>query len=177
VNHRRFAAIAIVLVAVLCAGCTQAVWIMSQPSIAKVYINGELQGETPLRIWPTHHLFASLDIKLVKEGYHDYRETVGVSTMTAINVIASLPLITMFWTWQFEDEYAFALIPLATGPEVVIPGEPAVPNAPADSTPAPGVTPDPSATEITPDAPSEAATPDSSPADAPAPDASASPVG
>lgn len=56
-------------------GTAQDVNLMSSPAGAKVYVNGEYQGETPLTVALSRRDYH--DVRLEKSGYEDYQETIG----------------------------------------------------------------------------------------------------
>jgi TolB-like protein len=69
----RVAVLAVLLsAAVLAAGCSSMVSFRSQPSGAKLYINGAFKGETPCRVMLQWNTFSVFQVKLEKEGYHPY---------------------------------------------------------------------------------------------------------
>ena len=69
----RFAFLVVLLgAAALAAGCSSTVSFRSQPSGAKLYINGALQGETPCRVMLKWTTLTEFRIRLEKEGYHPY---------------------------------------------------------------------------------------------------------
>lgn len=111
---RRHRAVALLLAAALVAssGCTQAVWLLSKPSRAKVWIDGKFAGETPLLIRPSHHLFASMDVLITKEGYVEHAENLAAWYPCAMYIAAGVLILPLPWIWQYRDEYNFTLKPV-----------------------------------------------------------------
>jgi hypothetical protein len=110
---RRAAPLLIALAALTgCAASTAPTTILSSPSGARVFVDGELAGETPLDVELEKHTHR---VRLEKEGYQPTTDHISVRVRTEGELIPRLYAYVMGLTgmydakYTFEDAYSFTL--------------------------------------------------------------------
>jgi hypothetical protein len=101
-------------VAVLFAGCSSHTLIQSEPSGAKVYMNGEYKGVTPYSYSDTKIVGSSTSVRLELAGYEtlhtvlDRNETVDVGAVVG-GIFFIFPFL---WTMRYNPVHTYELRPL-----------------------------------------------------------------
>ena len=119
-------------------GCASATIIKSKPSGAKVYLDGELKGETPY-IYSSAGIWGTKKMVVLKK--EDYKESVQQIKKDHVNwvtvIIGALVFYPLLlWGADFPTEYTFELEKLESKPSDQIP-KPRItqPEEPITSTP------------------------------------------
>jgi hypothetical protein len=103
-------ALALLTLVPFLAACASATTIRSVPSGAKVYLNGEYVGETPLVHEDMEIAGSSKKVKLTHEGYHDQVGTIRKEELKVLPLIIGLCVIVpLLWVTGYPDEYSFTL--------------------------------------------------------------------
>ncbi len=108
------------LVVISFVSCSTASRFNTQPSGAKLFINGDFVGQTPVVYDDSYGLPARLHVEIKKEGYDDldmyldkgaaYRALLPSMLIPYVGFIAPL------WSFSLEDVYRFNLAPLKKKP-------------------------------------------------------------
>jgi hypothetical protein len=115
-------------------GCASSTLIKSNPPGAKLYLEGQLKGETPYTYADRAAAGTMRTVNLKKEGHKDFtghikREQLSVGALIG-GIFLLIPLI---WILEYPPEYTFEMEKLLTD----LPTKPQVtpPEKPATSTP------------------------------------------
>jgi len=97
----------------LCASCTSTTLIQSNPSKAKVYLNGDLVGETPYRHSDSKIVGSSMVLRLEKDGYNPLVRTITKDEEVNVGaIIGGLFVVVPFlWTMQYQPVHTYELKP------------------------------------------------------------------
>lgn len=103
--------------ATLFASCASRTMIQSNPTGAKVYIQGEYAGTTPYSYKDTKIVGSSTDVKLEKEGYEPFITSFSRNEKADVGAIIAgcLVLVPFLWTMKYKDEHNYELLPLGSG--------------------------------------------------------------
>jgi hypothetical protein len=119
-------------------GCASATIIKSNPPGAKLYLDGQLEGETPYTYADRAAAGTMKSVTLKKEGYKDFsghikREELSVGALIG-GILILIPLI---WVLEYPPEYTFEMEKLE-GKVSEFPQKPQVtrPEKPVTKTPA-----------------------------------------
>ncbi|MGJ1387887.1 PEGA domain-containing protein [Sphingobacterium spiritivorum] len=106
----------------LFASCASKTLIQSNPSGAKVYLNGESVGVTPYSHKDTKIIGSTTNIKLEKEGYEIFNTSFSRNEKADVGAIIGgvFVLVPFLWTMKYKPERTYDLIPAgANTPQVV----------------------------------------------------------
>lgn len=106
VHVRRLLAAVIVI---FLAGCTTLVRIESEPDDAKIYINGQPRGETPLSVELSNFAFNQYDIRLEKDGFEDVHARLAKEFKVGPFIGGLFLWPTLLWIYGPMDYQAFEL--------------------------------------------------------------------
>ena len=103
--------ISILSILIFLTSCVSTTTIKSNPSGAKVYINGEFAGETPYEYKDTKISWSSVDLTLKKEGYNDLDKTMHKNEeVNFLAVVGGFVLLVPFlWTMEYKDTHTYEL--------------------------------------------------------------------
>jgi len=108
-------------------GCASATLIKSNPPGAKLYLEGQLKGETPYTYADRAAAGTMRSVTLKKEGYKDFaghikREQLSVGALIG-GIFFLIPLI---WILEYPPEYTFEMVltDLPAKPQVTPPEKP-----------------------------------------------------
>jgi len=105
---KRVLAVAILIPFV--TACASATTIRSFPSGAKVYLNGEYVGETPVVHEDMEIAGSSKKVKLTHDGYHDQVGTIRKEELKIMPLVVGLFIVVpLLWVTGYPDEYRFTL--------------------------------------------------------------------
>jgi hypothetical protein len=96
-------------------GCGSSTVIRTEPSGAKVYIDGELVGITPYDYYDTKIVGARTQLRFVLDGYEEYQvslvrnEQVDVGAVVASLFFFPVPLL---WIMKYKPAHTYELTPL-----------------------------------------------------------------
>jgi len=99
-------------VAVFVSGCASSTLINTVPGGAKVYIDGQLLGDSPVSHSDTAVSGATKAVLLKKEGYKDKTTLIRKEEAKVGPIIGGLFFLFPFiWTLGYPDSYTFELEP------------------------------------------------------------------
>ena len=104
----------VILIAFACLACSTTSKIVSNPSSAKVYVNGEHIGETPVDFNSKTGLPERYHLELYKEGYQPVSLYIDseMSIAWAFTVVPISSGIGLLWAWGLDDMYKITLVPV-----------------------------------------------------------------
>ena len=124
----------------LFGSCTSSTIINSQPTGAKLYLDGQYKGTTPYQHSDTKIVGSLTDLRFEKEGYEPLQvPLVRNERADGGAIVGGIFLLFPFlWTMKYDPEHTYELRPLDGSQPVVSPPASApaygVPNAPAQAT-------------------------------------------
>lgn len=107
--------VAIVMaVSVLFASCSSATLIQSEPSGAKVYMNGEYKGVTPLTYSDTKIVASVTDVRIEKEGYETLNTLLSRNERVDVGAVIGgiFFLFPFLWTMKYNPTHLYEMKPL-----------------------------------------------------------------
>ena len=106
----------VMAIAVLFASCSSATLIESNPSGAKVYMNGEYKGVTPYSYSDTKIVGSSTDVRLEKEGYETFNTVLSRNERADVGAIIGgvFFLFPFLWTMKYNPVHTYELRPSGT---------------------------------------------------------------
>lgn len=98
---------------VLFASCSSTTLIQSEPSGAKVYMNDEYKGVTPLAYSDTKIVGSVTSLRLEKEGYEPFYTLLSRNERADVGAIIGgiLFLFPFLWTMQYNPTHMYELKP------------------------------------------------------------------
>jgi hypothetical protein len=122
-------------------GCASATVVKSNPPAAKLYLEGQLKGETPYTYADRAAAGTMRTVTLKKEGYKDFTGHIKREQLSVGALIGGLFfLIPLIWILEYPSEYTFEmeklLTDLPTKPQVTPPEKPitSIPITPSSGT-------------------------------------------
>jgi hypothetical protein len=106
--------IALLLVGtILWTSCTSTTMIQSNPSVAKVYLNGEPVGTTPYTHQDTKIVGSTTTVKLEKEGYETLHTSFSRDEEVDVGAIVGgiFVLFPFLWTMKYKPTHTYELTP------------------------------------------------------------------
>ncbi|HRO72928.1 MAG TPA: PEGA domain-containing protein, partial [Saprospiraceae bacterium] len=128
-NHTVKKSMALLMaVAVFFTSCSSSTLILSDPSGAKLYLNGEHVGTTPYRHRDTKIVGSTTTVKLEKEGYAPLNSSFSRDEEADVGAIIGgiFLLIPFLWTMKYKDTHNFELVAATALNENTIPDNPAI---------------------------------------------------
>lgn len=103
-------------VTVLFASCSSTTLIQSEPSGAKVYMNGEYKGVTPYSYSDTKIVGSSTEVRLEKEGYEPLYTMLSRTETADVGAIIGgvFFLFPFLWTMKYNPAHTYELRSLGT---------------------------------------------------------------
>lgn len=119
---------------ILLTSCASTTLIQSNPSGAKVYLNGEAVGTTPYSYSDTKIVGSSTSVKLEKEGYEAFNTSFSRSEVADIGAIIGgvFVLAPFLWTMKYKPSRTYELVPLGENQEKNINSDKALTTSKAD---------------------------------------------
>lgn len=110
---------------ILLASCSSRTLIQSNPSGAKVYLNGESVGTTPYTHEDTKVVGSVTEVKLEKEGYETFNTSFARNEEAdAGAIIGGIFLLFPFlWTMKYKPVHSYDLVP-SSGNQQTIKNQP-----------------------------------------------------
>jgi hypothetical protein len=91
-------------------GCASATVIKSNPPGAKLYLDGQLKGETPYTYADRAAAGTMRTVTLKKEGYKDFTGHIKREELSVPALIGGiLILIPLIWVLEYPPEYTFEM--------------------------------------------------------------------
>lgn len=106
--------VAIATMVAFVAGCSSTTVIKSNPSGAKLYLNGEAVGVTPYTMTDSKIIGSSTTVRLTKEGYEDYNTVVSrseeIDPLPAIlGFVPCTAIVPWLWAMKYKPERTYEL--------------------------------------------------------------------
>ena len=93
-----------------CLGCASSTVIKSIPSGAKLYIDGQVKGETPYTYTDRSIAGTWRNLTLKKEGYKDLSGHIKRDELSVLALIGGIFLVVPFlWVFEYQPEYTFEM--------------------------------------------------------------------
>lgn len=101
---------------ILFASCTSTTLIQSNPSKAKLFIDGAYIGETPYYHSDSKIVGSLMLIKIEKDGYKPLISTITKDEEVNVGAVIGgfLCTIPFLWTMKYQAEHNYELVPLDT---------------------------------------------------------------
>ncbi len=107
---------------ILLVSCSSKTLIQSNPSGAKVYLNGEAVGTTPYTHEDTKIVGSTTSVKLEKEGYETFNTSFSRNEKADAGAIIGgvLVLVPFLWTMKYKPERTYELVKTTATEKVVV---------------------------------------------------------
>ncbi len=93
-----------------CLGCASSTVIKSIPPGAKLYIDGQVKGETPYTHTDRSIAGTWRNLTLKKEGYKDFSGHIKRDELSVLALIGGIFLVVPFlWIFEYQPEYTFEM--------------------------------------------------------------------
>lgn len=101
------------------ASCSSSTMIVSNPSNAKLYVDGEMVGQTPYRHTDSKIVGSTTDIRIEKEGYKPLITDITKNEEADIGAIIGglFVWVPFLWALKYSPSHTFNLQPLTTETE------------------------------------------------------------
>lgn len=98
---------------ILFSSCSSTTMIVSDPPKAKLFIDGELVGETPYRHTDSKIVGSTMTLKMEKEGYQPFITNITKNEEPDIGAIIGgcLVYIPFLWTLKYKPVHTYMLEP------------------------------------------------------------------
>ena len=98
---------------ILLTSCASSTMIISEPPGAKVYLDGESVGKTPIRMSDTKIVGSCTEVVLKKEGYEDFYTSICRDEQADVGAIIGgvLFLFPFLWTMKYKPVHRYELMP------------------------------------------------------------------
>ncbi len=106
-------------VVIFLASCSSSTLIVSNPPNAKLYLNGEMVGQTPYRHTDSKIVGSTTDIRIEKEGYKALLTDITKNEEANIGAIIGglFVWVPFLWILKYKPSHTFNLQPLTTETE------------------------------------------------------------
>ena len=102
--------IALAMVFFFLLGCASSTLIKSNPPGAKLYLDGQVQGETPYTYSDKAVAGTMRTVTLKKEGYKDFNGTIKRGQLSVGALIGGIfLLIPLIWILEYPPQYNFEM--------------------------------------------------------------------
>lgn len=101
-------------IVILLASCTSTTMIQSVPSGAKVKINGEYVGETPVEYSDSKISFSRSDMSLELAGYQTFETSLYKDEKVNVGAVVGglFFWVPFLWAMEYKPEHTYTLLPL-----------------------------------------------------------------
>jgi PEGA domain len=99
---------------VLFASCSSTTMIVSNPSKAKVYIDGALAGETPYQHTDSKIVGSTMTLKIEKDGFKPLIATITKDEDVDVGAVIGglFTLVPFLWTMKYNPVHNYVLEPI-----------------------------------------------------------------
>lgn len=99
---------------ILLASCSSTTMIESNPPKAKVYIDGQLMGETPYTHTDTRIVGSSMTVKLQKDGFKPLIASISKDEDVDVGAVIGgiFFVVPYLWILKYKPVHTYSLIPL-----------------------------------------------------------------
>ena len=103
-----------IALAISVSACASTTIINSDPSGARVYLNGEKVGTTPYTHTDTKIVGSTNTVLLKKEGYQDFSALFSRNEDVSVGAIVGgiCVLVPLFWVMDYKPTPSYELVPL-----------------------------------------------------------------
>lgn len=103
-----------IALAISVSACASTTIINSDPSGAKVYLNGEKVGTTPYTHTDTKIVGSTNTVLLKKEGYQDFSALFSRNEDVSVGAIVGgiFVLVPLFWVMDYKPTHSYEMVPL-----------------------------------------------------------------
>jgi len=107
---------------ILLASCSSKTLIQSNPTGAKVYLNGEAVGTTPYSHEDTKIVGSTTTVKLEKDGYEPFSAAFARNEKADVGAIIGgvFVLFPFLWTMKYKPERTYDLVKIANAPTPIV---------------------------------------------------------
>lgn len=100
---------------ILMASCSSTTMIVSNPSGAKVYLDGEPVGVTPYTHQDTKIVGSTTSVRLEKEGYNTLQTAFSRDEEADVGAIVGgvFLLVPFLWTMRYKPTHTYELTPIS----------------------------------------------------------------
>jgi len=107
------------LVLVAFSGCASTTVIRSNPSGARLYLNGEAVGQTPYTMTDTKIVGATTTVRLEQPGYEPTMATITRSEEFDVGACIGgvLVLVPFLWIMGYKPDHTFEMRPAGAPPQ------------------------------------------------------------
>ena len=100
---------------ILFTSCVSTTMIQSEPSQAKIYLDGQKVGTTPYTMEDTKIVGTCTSVRLEKEGYQNFNTTICRSEEADVGAIVGgiFFLFPFLWTMKYKPVHNYELTPMA----------------------------------------------------------------
>ncbi|WP_248359079.1 PEGA domain-containing protein [Anaeromyxobacter oryzae] len=111
-------AIAAATALLVASGCASSTIIRSEPPGAKVYLNGEMAGRTPLVMSDTKIVGSTTYVRLVLDGYQPFDGVIQRNESFDVGACIGgvLVFFPFLWIMGYKPDHNFELTPLRVPP-------------------------------------------------------------
>ena len=108
--------------AVLFASCSSSTMIVSNPSNSKLYIDGEMVGQTPYTHRDSKIVGSVTSVKIEKEGYMPLFADFSKNEEADVGAIIGglMVWIPFLWTMKYKSTHSYELKPIALDNELIL---------------------------------------------------------
>jgi len=101
-------------VVILFASCSSSTMIVSNPPNGKLYIDGEMVGQTPYRHTDTKIVGSTMGVKIEKEGYKPLITDITKNEEVDVGAIIGglFVWVPFLWTMKYKPTHTYELQPL-----------------------------------------------------------------
>jgi hypothetical protein len=106
-------------VVIFFTSCSSSTMIVSNPANAKLYVDGEMVGQTPYRHTDSKIVGSTTDIRIEKEGYKPFLTDISKNEEADIGAIIGglLVWVPYLWALKYKSSHTYNLQPLVAETE------------------------------------------------------------
>lgn len=98
-------------IVILFASCSSSTMIISNPPNAKLYIDGEMVGQTPYKHLDSKIVGSSIEIRIVKDGYEPFLDNITKNEEADVGaIIGGLFIwVPFLWAMKYKPSHSYEL--------------------------------------------------------------------
>jgi hypothetical protein len=107
--------------AILLSSCASTTMIQSNPTGAKVYLNGESVGTTPYTHSDTKIIGSTTTVQLEKDGYEPFNTSFSRNEEVDVGAIIGgiFVLVPFLWTMKYKPFHSYELVPATVNQQTI----------------------------------------------------------
>jgi hypothetical protein len=100
---------------IIFSSCSSTTLIQSTPSGAKLYMNGQLKGNTPYTLKDTRIVGSTTTMQFKMEGYEDLNTAISRDEKLAVGALIGglFLLIPFLWIMKYDPNHSYELVPVS----------------------------------------------------------------